>query len=137
MPAPGNSWRRWRRANLLAYVRMRGEQQLTVTPAYQPSLAGCGTVEPAQADVLLGRELIEIKAVQRPFRSTDLRQTITYAALAYSTDVAVDCVTLLNPRWGTYHRVDVADLAPDIGAGSWAELMKDLVDAMSGLEVSL
>lgn len=125
------------RDNIEAYVIQRRDPVAPVEPRFQPRFAGCGVVEPANGDLLLGSELIEIKAVQRPFRSTDIRQLLTYAALGYASGVAVTSLTLLNPRWGTYHRAGVGELAADIGAGSWPELMKDLVEAMSGLEVSV
>jgi len=105
-----------------------------VQPA--PEFPGCGVVLKASGDVLAGSELIEVKAVLRLFRGTDLRQALTYAALAYSVDKGIDRITLLNPRLGAFFTSTASDLALDIGAGSWVELMQDLVETMSGFETS-
>jgi hypothetical protein len=119
--------------NLTRYL----QTNLSVLPTFLPEFPGCGVVEPARGDILLGSELIEVKAVQRTFRGLDLRQAITYSALAHSNGQSVSFLTLLNPRWGMVYSSDVENLAMDVGAGSWVELMKDLIDAMSGIEVSL
>lgn len=122
------------RDNLEAFIRVtKGHHE----PEFQPYFEGCGVVEPAHGDILIGDELIEVKAVQRPFRSLDVRQLLTYAALAYAGDRAIRRLTLLNPRRSWRFSVVSDELALDIGAASWVELMKDLIDAMSGQEVSL
>jgi len=102
-----------------------------------PEFPGCGVVLRANGDVLAGSELIEVKSVERLFRGTDLRQALTYAALAYSVDRKIDRITLLNPRRGIFFTSTASDLALDIGAGSWVELMHDLVETMSGFETSV
>ncbi len=117
---------------LAKFVEVHTEPPLVVSPVFR----GCGVVESARGDLLARDQLIEIKAVQRPFRGADFRQVLTYAALDYTRGSVIRRVTLVNPRFGTYFRSSVTDLALDIGAGSWVELMQDLVDAMTGLQVS-
>lgn len=120
------------RANLGLYLNHHVSGP--VQPA--PEFPGCGVVLKANGDVLAGSELIEVKTVLRLFRGTDLRQVLTYAALAYSIDRGIDRITLLNPRLGIFFTSTASDLALDIGAGSWVELMQDLVETMSGFETS-
>lgn len=103
---------------------------------YRPLIPGCGVVPTSAADVLAGTNLIEVKSVQRGFRGSDLRQVLTYGALAYASDISIATITLLNPRRAVYFSSPVQELALDIGAGSWVQLMQDLVEAMSGYDVS-
>jgi len=121
------------RANLELYLNyhVRGPVRRA------PEFPGCGVVLKANGDLLAGSELIEVKSVVRLFRGTDLRQALTYAALAYSIERSIDRITLLNPRLGVFFTSTASDLALDIGAGSWVELMHDLVETMSGFETSV
>ncbi len=109
----------------------------TVAPVYRPSFAGSGVVDDAVGDIYLpsAEELVEVKAVQRWFRGSDLRQVLTYASLA-GEGTPVTSVTLLNPRLGIFYKSSCEDLAQDIGAGSWVELRLGLLDFMSGLALS-
>lgn len=108
-----------------------------VAPVYGPAFAGSGVVDDAVGDIYLpsNEELIEVKAVQRLFRGSDLRQVLTYASLT-DARTPVTSVTLLNPRLGTFYSATCEDLAQDIGAGSWVELRMSLLDFMSGLALS-
>jgi hypothetical protein len=42
----------------------------------RPVFAGCGYVDASEGDVIFGSTLYEVKTVERPVRSSDLRQTI-------------------------------------------------------------
>ncbi|MGL5823817.1 MAG: hypothetical protein ACRCYU_03100 [Nocardioides sp.] len=118
-------------ANLRSYLETLDERV-----EFRPKFPGCGTVEAARGDMLAGSKLIEVKTVQRGFRGTDFRQALTYAALAYADSVNLTNITLLNPRRGVYFSDDVQELALDLGAGSWVDLMQELLNLMSGLDVS-
>lgn len=104
---------------------------------FKPRFPGCGLVDAATGDILRGTELIEVKMVERSFRSDDVRQALTYCALAYEAQQPVGTVTLLNPRRGHYFSQETGQLALDLGANSWVELMMDIADAMTGGAVSL
>lgn len=104
---------------------------------FRSKVEGCGVVQPASCDITQGDQLIEVKAVHRGFRSLDFRQLLTYAALGYANDRYFSSVCLLNPREAKYFRAGVSDIALDVGAGSWVELMQDLINEMTeGLAVS-
>jgi hypothetical protein len=119
-------------ANTLEYV----ERFPGAVVTYRPKFPGCGTVRSAEGDVQIERELIEIKAVDRPFRGSDFRQVLTYAALAHASGTELEIVTLLNPRLATFFSSPVQTLALDLGAGSWFDLMHELIELMSQTGVS-
>jgi hypothetical protein len=119
--------------NIARYLEVWAAEE---EPKFAPLFPGCGAVDSANGDILVDGELIEVKAVERPFRGIDFRQAITYAALGYASDRFVERITLLNPRAATFYSASTQELALDIGAGSWVELMQDLVETMSGFDVS-
>ncbi|MFE9328376.1 hypothetical protein ACIHDR_46890 [Nocardia sp. NPDC052278] len=103
---------------------------------FSPSIPGCGIVDSAVADVLSGSELIEIKAVARPFRSKDFRQVLTYSAMLYGSGVTLGAVTLLNPRKSRVVTLNLNDLAVSGSGKSNVEVMQDLMMWMTGLQIS-
>lgn len=111
------------------YLRWHATNQGAIR--FRPEFDGCGVVQRAQGDIATDRQLIEVKAVQRNVRSIDFRQALTYAAMAHSKGQTFDSICILNPRQGRYFRSSAEGLALDIGAGSWIELMQDLINQMS------
>jgi hypothetical protein len=62
---------------------------------------GCGIVNSCEGDVQVGESLYEVKAGDRGFRVSDIRQLLIYAALAYSSDnLSFTKIGLFNPRTG-------------------------------------
>lgn len=120
-------------ANTLKYVERVPARRVT----YRPVFPGCGTVQTAEGDVLIDQELVEIKAVERPFRGSDFRQVLTYAALGHASGSEFEAVTLLNPRLATYFSSPVQSLALDLGSTSWFDLMHELIELMSATEASM
>ena len=117
------------------YLRWHAVGQDSVE--FRPSFEGCGVVQGAQGDIATETQLIEVKAVQRGIRGLDFRQVLTYAAMAHSKGQDFDAICILNPRQARYFRSSAEGLALDMGAGSWIELMQDLIAEMSdGLGVS-
>lgn len=113
---------------------LRAEQEQIV---FRPQLRGCGIVEPTEADLLTAGHLVEVKSVQRGFRGLDFRQVLTYAAMARAGSIPVTRISLVNPRMAWSFSSSAEGLALDIGAGSWFELMQDLIDSMTDPGVSL
>ncbi|MGW4956446.1 hypothetical protein ACWEPL_04390 [Nonomuraea sp. NPDC004186] len=103
---------------------------------YSPSVPGCGIVDRAIADIRRDHELIEVKTVTRPFRSSDFRQVLTYAAMYYASGVHIEEITLLNPRRGRYFKRPIDLVAHEACGLSGPELMQELVELMTGLSVS-
>jgi hypothetical protein len=116
---------RWRLEAALSSERRRAFKA-------RPEFPGCGIVDPAVGDFLAGGELIEVKSVERQLRGVDFRQILVYSALAYAANQSIERLTLINPRYGFSFSTPSADLALDLGSGSWSMLMQNLRDAMSG-----
>jgi hypothetical protein len=125
----------WLEVGLLAQVTQRYTSRLSA-PAFSPEIPGCGVVDAAIADLLAEQEIVEVKTVTRPFRSYDLRQALTYAAMLYAAGRPVERITLLNPRRARSVTMSIAELAAGTRGDSSGELMQDLVEWMVGLQVS-
>jgi hypothetical protein len=107
-----------------------------VDPVFSADVPGCGVVDSAICDVLAVGEIVEIKTVTRPFRSADLRQVLTYAAMLYAARRPVSRITLLNPRRAVNVTMSISEIATAARGGSAVELLQDLVEWMTGLQVS-
>jgi hypothetical protein len=71
------------------------------TRIIRPQFMGCGIVNSCEGDVQVGESLYEVKAGDRGFRVSDIRQLLIYAALAYSSDnLSFTKIGLFNPRTG-------------------------------------
>src|SRR5579864_8207330 len=46
-----------------------------------PVFRGCGFVDECTGDLIIGNQLVEVKAGDRSFRATDIRQLLVYCAL--------------------------------------------------------
>lgn len=104
---------------------------------FEPHLAGCGFVDESRADFIVGPTLYEMKAVERPFRSIDVRQLLTYATLNYqSGQHALESVGLVNPRKGTSVAYEVNALCRSIAGVTADELLNNIADFMMAQGVS-
>ena len=67
----------------------------------RPKFSGCGMIAACEGDLIVGDCLYEIKAGDRPFRISDLRQLLTYSALAFASgNLTFNRLGLFNPRTG-------------------------------------
>lgn len=103
---------------------------------FSPAVPGCGVVDGCNADIVADDMIVEVKAVLRPFRVSDLRQTLTYSALLHAVDARPKSVGLLNPRRGRAVTVALDVVAAGASGLGAVELMESLVDAMTGLQIS-
>lgn len=117
--------------HLAENIRIYVDTYLGHSMEWSPKFSGCGRVLHAEGDLVAETTIIEIKSVERAFRGADFRQVLTYCAMAHSVGRQFSSMALLNPRLGTEFRSASEELALDIGAGSWVELMLDLIEAMS------
>lgn len=115
-----------------------------------PEIPGCGIVDEAAADLLIHRQyrrgrlrrrveerdLFEVKAVDRPFRSEDIRQLLMYAALLSAAGQTPEKVGLVNPRLGTFGEWTPDELAQDIAGISGSALLHQIVFDISEAGVS-
>ncbi|GAA2389044.1 hypothetical protein GCM10010432_54840 [Catellatospora methionotrophica] len=106
-------------------------------PKFFYSVPGCGIVDAAFGDIKDEGHLAEIKAVTRPFRSTDIRQLLTYSAMLYASGRSVDRLSLYNPRRARLFTTTLNEVSFSVGGRSGSELMQDLIDSMVGMQVSV
>jgi hypothetical protein len=103
----------------------------------RPIFAGCGYVDASEGDAILGSTLFEVKTVERPVRSSDIRQTITYAALnAASNQFNIQNVGLFNPRRGLYCDIGIEHVCSEISGRPAQELLAIIIQAISSGEIS-
>jgi hypothetical protein len=106
------------------------------TPAselvFSPQFPGCGTLHSVKADILHGTELFEVKAGDRSFRVTDIRQVLVYCCLDFASKrYGVKTVVLLNPRRGTYFRTTVSDLVKECSGTTAVDFLSSVIEFVS------
>ncbi len=104
----------------------------------EPVFPGCGIVEECRGDVIADETLLEIKAGDRPFRSMDVRQVLTYLALNHAAaDLwSIQMVSLLNPRVGIVFSQTVDELCFGVSGIDRSQLLDTIVYEMSRADVS-
>jgi hypothetical protein len=107
------------------------------TSIVRPMFRGCGYIDSSEGDVINVRTLYEIKTVDRLFRSHDLRQVITYAALNYaSKQFEIERVGLFNPRSGYVCEFPIDEVCREISGISGDEFLARLVNVVSSSDIS-
>lgn len=103
----------------------------------RPMFAGCGYVDASEGDVISGTCLFEVKAVDRQFRSLDIRQLITYCALNYqSKQFQIDSIGIFNPRRGLYFEDTVEGVSREISGQPSQNLFDSIISAISSGDIS-
>lgn len=103
----------------------------------RPVFAGCGYVDASEGDVISDDVIYEVKTVERPFRSIDLRQVLTYAALNFSSrQFDLKKVGLLNPRSGLFCELLLDVVCEEISGKKSEEFLSTIVETISGGEFS-
>jgi len=73
-------------------------------------LEGAGVLSPCHPDIITHDAIIEVKMSKTSFRSTDVRQLVLYAAMAYWSEQSRQELALLNPRLGLSWRFEINEL---------------------------
>jgi len=127
----------WEEASTLSlrladYARNLLEEE-SASILLSPALPGCGFVDAAEADFSVGSTLVEVKAVGRTFRGTDIRQVLVYAALdeAANRPYAWSRVALCNPRQGTTLMWTLDDLCIEVSGRPRSEVLAAIIAEMS------
>jgi hypothetical protein len=111
----------------------------------EPHLPGCGTVSSGVPDVVAvdtsrGRRLrtvLEVKAVDRTYRSADFRQLATYAVLLFAARHYIpDLFALVNPLRGTAVEIGVGAFFEDSAGEPPDELIQHLLAEWSDPRLS-
>lgn len=103
----------------------------------RPSFAGCGLIDRSEGDVLWGTGLFEVKTVDRPFRSNDIRQLLVYAALNhFSSSHGVVSVGIYNPRRGVSFERGIEDVSLEVSGRPASTLFDEISQAVSSGQIS-
>jgi hypothetical protein len=98
----------------------------------KPFFPGCGWVNDAEGDVLSGQILYEVKAGDRQFRLSDMRQLLCYCALDFSAKkYGIETVCLFNPRTGVVIEEDLELLCQKTAGSSSADVLGEIVAYIS------
>jgi len=80
-----------------------------------PSFAGSNAVEGADADFVVGRCLVDVKATTKTsLRKRDLQQLVMYALLDFDHRYHLESVAILLARFGLIVRWDLDELLPTL-----------------------
>lgn len=102
-----------------------------------PLFSGCGIIDSCVGDVYCSPTLYEIKAGDRLFRSADVRQLLTYAALnkaARGPDIIR--LGLFNPRSGNAWVASLDEVCIEVSGGSADELLAEIIRVASSGDTS-
>lgn len=103
----------------------------------RPKFKGCGIINACEGDVISGNLLIEVKAGDRGFRVSDLRQLLVYSALAYaSSESNFTRIGLFNPRTGMAWSKSLDEVCMSISGLRANDVLPKLVDHMQALTAS-
>lgn len=101
--------------------------------SFSTPVRGCGFVDDGAADLLVADTVMEVKAGERNFRSVDLRQVITYAALLEARSPGViRKICLVNPRRGVFYCADISEVCLSAGGRTAADAFAQISSFASG-----
>mgnify|MGYP000927955544 CR=1 FL=1 len=99
---------------------------------FWPPFPGCGILRACKGDIISGSTLYEIKAGDRSFRVTDVRQILVYCSLDYASKrYGLQSVTLLNPRRGVYYKLSIKSLVEECAGLSPTDLFESILEFIS------
>lgn len=111
--------------SLCRFLGVRAPQEIV----FEPGFRGCGFLDAARGDLLIGRTLFELKTVERPFRSVDIKQLLTYCALnAAAATYEIDAIGVVNPRRGIFFEDDLELISRRSNGLAASDLMHRIVE---------
>lgn len=103
----------------------------------RPVFRGCGFLDKSEADILKNQTLYEIKTVDRPFRSADIRQLLMYSALNYLFPLGeIKNIALYNPRLGIYFDMPLEDVVREVSGRTPLSLFDEIFETISDGSIS-
>ena len=104
---------------------------------FWPNFKGCGRIHACKGDILSKEKLIEVKAGNRHFRITDIRQIISYLSLnSISKQYTIEQIALVNPRKGLSYEASVDMLIEGCSRRKPVDVFGDVIDFLSNEVVS-
>lgn len=121
-------------SRLLEYFKTASNGEvITVHPKFH----GCGIVDACAGDVYFDGALYEIKAGDRGFLSTDLRQLLLYAALNKASEgKIIDRIGLVNPRIGVSFVAQIRDACLEVSGRPPEDLLTEIIRVISSGDTS-
>jgi hypothetical protein len=118
--------------SLRRFFLSRGKRIVT-----RPLFKGCGYIDESEGDVLSGDAVYEVKAVDRLFRSIDIHQLLTYAALnSMSAQYSLTKLGVFNPRRGIFFEFELDEISREISGRAATELLWTIANSISSGEIS-
>lgn len=119
------------RESMLITLRLLAFFPLGKSKIIRPKFQGCGFINACEGDVIFNNHLFEIKAGDRTFRVSDLRQLLTYAALAHASgNLEFSRIGLFNPRTGLSWSKSIDDVCLSISGLRSNDVLPKIVDQM-------
>lgn len=112
-------------------------QGVSINGVVIPKYRGHGIIGSCKGDFEFSNTLVEMKYVDRKFRSHDLRQVIVYAALRYfENGGSYEAIKIVNPLLGIEFKTDVDELIYSASGSDTPEFFQKLSYAISSGEIS-
>lgn len=119
---------------LAQYFSVAGLNKLRFWPVFR----GCGRINSCKGDIIIDDKLVEVKAGDRHFRITDVRQVITYLTLnSISKQYDIQHIALVNPRKGLFFETTVEVLIEDCSQRKPVDVFGDIIYFLSSEVVSI
>ncbi|QGY79187.1 hypothetical protein [Sphingorhabdus lacus] len=98
---------------------------------YDPLFSGCGLLNHSRGDIRTTDVIIEVKSVDRTFRSTDFRQLITYIFQDRSTGSStIKKLAILNARRGIFFGAQLSDFVSDTSGSNFTDIQNKFFAAV-------
>lgn len=103
----------------------------------RPKFSGCGVVSACEGDLIYKDCLYEIKAGDRSFRVSDIKQLLIYSSLAFSKgELNFSKVGLFNPRNGYYWERTLDRLCIELSGMRESDVLSNIAGSMTQLAIS-
>lgn len=97
-----------------------------------PKFRGCGIINNCYGDILIDKDLYEIKATKKYFEPKDIRQLLTYCALNFNNKrYNIENIGIYNPKVGLYFKINVNDICSLASGNNSITIFNSIVDFVS------
>nr|WP_298173966.1 hypothetical protein [uncultured Pseudomonas sp.] len=104
---------------------------------FRPKFSGCGIVSACEGDLIYQDCLYEIKAGDRGFRVSDIKQLLTYSSLAFQNEtIEFTKVGLFNPRNGYHWERTIDQLCIELSGMRESDVLSNIASHMTQLAIS-